>query len=391
MSGGVDSSVTAALLAKQDYDLSAVFMRNWDMRDESGSDVGCEWEKDWEDVQRVCRYIGVPRTLRDFSKEYWNRVFTPALDSWSEGRTPNPDVFCNREIKFGSLFDHIAQDSQTFLATGTRPPSPLSHPSTNTCSRHTIGHYAQITHHLTYGPRLTRAIDRHKDQTYYLSSVSQSKLAQTLFPIGHLTKPQLRQLASEMNLPTAERSESMGLCFVGERGRFSSFLSQYIPPKPGPILLHPSLSQIGTHQGLYTLTIGQNARVPGQPKKMFVARKRVEDNSIIVVDSSTHPALMCTSVRLRGWKWISENMEELRTLNDTSESERASTPAGLPVLTQIRHRMEPVAGTLYNLGDTFEIRFAEPLHGVAAGQVGAAWDGEWCLGCGEIESTVCLE
>ncbi|KAG8777736.1 hypothetical protein FRC12_000238 [Ceratobasidium sp. 428] len=108
MSGGVDSSVTAALLAKQDYDLSAVFMRNWDTRDESGSDVSCEWEKDWEDVQR-----------KDFSKEYWNRVFTPALDSWSEGRTPNPDVFCNREIKFGALFDHVVQDSQTFLATGT--------------------------------------------------------------------------------------------------------------------------------------------------------------------------------------------------------------------------------------------------------------------------------
>ncbi|QRV99721.1 tRNA (5-methylaminomethyl-2-thiouridylate)-methyltransferase [Ceratobasidium sp. AG-Ba] len=342
MSGGVDSSVTAALLAAQDYEISAVFMRNWDTRDESGSDQGCEWEKDWEDVQRVCRHIGLQCEMKDFSREYWNRVFNPALDAWADGRTPNPDVFCNREIKFGSLFDHVVRDSQTYLATG---------------------HYAQIAY---YGPlpHLSRAKDMHKDQTYYLSSVRQSRLAQTLFPIGHLTKPQLRELAAKMKLPTADRGESMGLCFVGERGRFSSFLSQYIPPSPGPILLHPSLRQIGTHQ----------------------ASKDRQQNALVVVDSVNHPALMCTSVRLKAWQWISEDVEEVTVLN-----ERASSPSGMPVLSQIRHRMAPVDATLHrSLDGKFEIRFITPLHGVAAGQVGAAWDGEWCLGCGEIDDTICL-
>ncbi|KAG9079627.1 hypothetical protein FRC06_007619 [Ceratobasidium sp. 370] len=194
-------------------------------------------------------------------------------------------------------------------------------------------------------------------------------------------------MAAKMKIPTAERGESMGLCFVGERGKFSSFLAQYIPNKPGPILLHPTNTQIGTHQGLYTLTIGQNARIPGQPSKLFVARKRVEDNAMVVVDAPDHPALMCTSVRLRGWKWISEDVDELRELDG-----RASGPTGMPVLTQIRHRMIPVPGTLHrHSADAFEIRFGEPLHGVAPGQVGAAWDEDWCLGCGEIESTACLE
>ncbi|QRW14255.1 tRNA (5-methylaminomethyl-2-thiouridylate)-methyltransferase [Ceratobasidium sp. AG-Ba] len=334
MSGGVDSSVTAAILAAQVRPENHTLPPRW------------------------------AAMRNDFSREYWNRVFTPALDAWTDGRTPNPDVFCNREIKFGSLFDRVVQDSQTYLATG---------------------HYAQIAHHGSL-PHLSRAKDMHKDQTYYLSSVRQSRLAQTLFPIGHFTKPQLRELAAKMKLPTADRGESMGLCFVGERGRFSNFLSQYIPPSPGPILLHPSLRQIGTHQGLYTFTIGQNARIPGQPKKLFIAGKDRRQNALLVVDSVNHPALMCTSVRLRAWQWISEDVEEVRVLN-----ERASSPSGMPVLSQIRHRMAPVDATLHrSLDGRFEIRFKTPLLGVAAGQVGAAWDGEWCLGCGEIDDTICL-
>ncbi|KAG9091220.1 hypothetical protein FS749_016707 [Ceratobasidium sp. UAMH 11750] len=226
-----------------------------------------------------------------------------------------------------------------------------------------------------------------KHTTSPLSRNPNSHRAQTLFPIGHLTKPELREMATNMKLPTAERGESMGLCFVGERRRFSSFLAEYIPNKPGPILLHPTNIRVGTHQGLHALTIGQNARIPGQPKKLFVSGKWVEDNAIIVVDAPDHPALMCTSVKLKGWKWISEDADELRELN-----ERASSPTGMPVLTQIRHRMTPVPGTLHRHSEaTFEIRFEEPLHGVAPGQVGATWDGDWCLGCGEIESTVCLE
>ncbi|CAE6420447.1 unnamed protein product [Rhizoctonia solani] len=321
MSGGVDSSVAAALLKRdrQDLKISALFMRNWDTRDESGSDVGCEWEKDWEDVKRVCRHINIPCQLKDFSQQYWTRVFTPALEAWMSGRTPNPDVFCNRyyrEIKFGALFDSIIsrKANNTWLATG---------------------HYAKITYH-NGRPRLMRAKDGNKDQTYYLSSVGESRLRRTLFPLSNLTKPSIRALAQEMNLPTAERGESMGLCFVGERRRFDQFISEYIPPSSGPILLHPSMKQVGEHKGLHTFTIGQNARVPGQPKKLFVARK--EGGAIVVVDDVNHPALMCTSVKLVGWKWISEDMEEVRELDGTEGiipgrnigSHSDSTPDGGP-------------------------------------------------------------
>ncbi|KAF8749411.1 tRNA methyl transferase [Rhizoctonia solani] len=313
----------------KDLQISAVFMRNWDTRDETGSDVGCEWEKDWEDVKRVCQHIGIPYELISL--------------------------------------DNIGPGYSRLLST----PGQTEGRPTGTCF--VTGHYARIAYY-DGRPRLMRSDDPNKDQTYYLSSVRESKLKRTLFPLSDLTKPLIRALAQEMRLPTAERGESMGLCFVvNEESLINSYATEYIPPSSGPILLYPSMKQVGEHKGLHTLTVGQNARIPGQPKKLFVAKKTAE--AILVVDDVNHPALMCQSVTLANWKWISQDQDEVMELD-----EKASGPRGIPVFTQIRHRMVPVSGILRKVDNMYSLSFDIPIHGVAPGQVGTAWDLDWCLG-----------
>ncbi|KAG8895133.1 hypothetical protein FRC01_012549, partial [Tulasnella sp. 417] len=190
MSGGVDSSVAAALLAEKDFDLSAVFMRNWDKRDESGTDIGCQWEKDWEDVRRVCQVLDIPVRMIDLSQQYWTRVFEPSLDEWQRGLTPNPDVPCNREVKFGALMDQALSGSNQWLATG---------------------HYARTANMEVRPSALRRALlkakDPIKDQSYFLSSVSQRQISKAAFPLGDLLKTQVREIAKAKGLPTASRPE----------------------------------------------------------------------------------------------------------------------------------------------------------------------------------------
>ncbi|KAI0362566.1 5-methylaminomethyl-2-thiouridylate-methyltransferase [Trametes cingulata] len=370
MSGGVDSSVTAKLLADQDYDLSAVFMRNWDTRDESGTDSGCEWKKDWEDVQRVCRMLGIPCRMIDLSREYWTRVFEPALEMWEMGDTPNPDIWCNREVKFGALVDRIA-DTGTWLATGhyarkawAKPPLDISN----------LFAYGRIP----LRPQLRRAADRSKDQTYYLSAIPEKSLAHALFPLARHKKTEVREMATKWGLPTASREESMGICFVGEKRRFDDFISQYIRPEPGPIVDLTSGEVVGTHQGLFTFTIGQNARVKGMPRKMFVARKDRQQNTIYVVPGSTHPALYSSSIVAHRWKWIWADMPPPEIDNTK----------GIWATVQYRHRMYDVPCRVYRLrDDVMKIVFTSPQLSVATGQVAAIWKNDWCLGCGVISET----
>ncbi|KAF9555224.1 5-methylaminomethyl-2-thiouridylate-methyltransferase [Agrocybe pediades] len=367
MSGGVDSSVSAMLLANQDYDLSAVYMRNWDTRDESGTDKGCEWEKDWEDVQLVCKKLGLPCELIDLSKEYWTRVFEPSLRQWEVGVSPNPDVWCNREIKFGALLERLPINA-----------------SSNQATWFATGHYASkgwsTSHETQYSrPKLLRPRDKNKDQTYFLSAISESGLRRALFPLANSTKPEVRELAKKYGLSTAERPDSVGICFVGERTRFGGFLSEYITPKPGPIVNKLTGEVIGEHEGLWNFTIGQNARVAGMKEKMFVVKKDAEKNAILVVPGSKHESLFSTVLNVPEFTWIWKD----------SPPHGIDSPEGATLELAHRYRMSPVKCVVRSQGSSMSLKIEcqSPQQAVTPGQVAALWDGDWCLGSGIIEST----
>ena len=375
LSGGVDSSVTALLLAQSSqYDLSAVFMRNWNELDESGSlqpgsggSTGCTWQRDWADVEAVCRHLGIPVRMIDLSREYWTQVFEPALGDWKQGTTPNPDVSCNREIKFGALMDRVLPHNggKSWLATG---------------------HYASIAWSDQGRPMLMRAKDRTKDQTYYLSSVGEQRLAHAHFPLANLLKSEVRQLARQFDLPTAERRESMGICFIGPRGSdgsqqvsntqgFSHFLNGYIASQPGE-MVNEHGHVVAHHRGLHTLTVGQGARICGATSKYYVARKDIGANRIVVVQGKDHPMLLCRRLYVRdmGWIW-----------NDPPSELRDGGVGKVKLLAQVRHRQTETECVVSRGESGYVVEFQEPVLAVAPGQVLGLWKGDWCLGSGVIE------
>ncbi|MER1999160.1 MAG: tRNA 2-thiouridine(34) synthase MnmA, partial [Lysinibacillus sp.] len=207
MSGGVDSSVAAYLLKQQGYDVIGIFMKNWDDTDENGV---CTATEDYEDVIAVCNQIGIPYYAVNFEKQYWDKVFTYFLEEYKAGRTPNPDVMCNKEIKFKAFLEHAVSLGADYLATG---------------------HYARVER-TEDGVNMLRGVDDNKDQTYFLNQLTQSQLEKVMFPIGHLPKPEVRKIAEEAALATAKKKDSTGICFIGERN-FKEFLSQYLPAQPG--------------------------------------------------------------------------------------------------------------------------------------------------------------
>ncbi|KAG8834441.1 hypothetical protein FRC17_008807 [Serendipita sp. 399] len=296
----------------------------------------------------------------DLSKEYWNRVFEPALEVWSHGQTPNPDI---SEIKFGALLDSLNLEDG-WIATGhyarlDRTESPFS----------------DTTHNHENRVRLHRGVDPVKDQSYWLSSVSEAHFRKALFPIGHLTKRDVRRLATEAGLPTASRKESMGICFVGRRRSFSSFLDGYLSPNPGPIITLDGVA-IALHQGLWHYTIGQNARISGQPKRMFVAEKRPDRNELVVVDDPRHPAMSRSSILVTNFQWIWRE-------HPPPESFREE---GMDVGVKFRSVMQPVPSVLHMRNHSEgEIFFKDKQYGIAAGQIAVAYMDSWCLGGGRIE------
>lgn len=349
MSGGVDSSVAALLLKQQGYDVIGVFMRNWEESDEDGV---CTATEDYEDVQRVCETIDIPYYTVNFTREYYDRVFQYFLDEYKKGRTPNPDVLCNKEIKFKCFLDYALQVvGGDYLATG---------------------HYAQKdVHDGKY--RLIRAFDHNKDQTYFLCQLGQAQLESAIFPIGHLDKKEVRQIAEENNLITAGKKDSTGICFIGERN-FSHFLSQYLPAQPGDIRdLDGNVK--GRHNGLMYYTLGQRRGLgiggQGTGEPWFVVDKDLDDNVLYVVQGEKHRALYSTALDASQMNWVAGE----------------APAASFDCTAKFRYRQpdQDVHVTVLENGN-IHVDFKEPQKAVTPGQEVVLYDKQVCLGGATIDT-----
>ncbi|KAJ2883690.1 hypothetical protein H4R27_002590 [Coemansia aciculifera] len=334
MSGGVDSSVTAHILKNRGLNVEAIFMRNWDTRDERGE---CPSELDYRDVKAVCQQLDIKCHEINLVKEYWNTVFSFTLDEYARGRTPNPDILCNREIKFGILLKAI-----------TRRLGPFQWFAT--------GHYAR-TISTGDSTMLHRGLDQRKDQSYYLAAVDSKYFSRTVFPLGLLDKKRdVRKLALSAGLVTAEKEESMGICFVGERRRFDSFLAEYLPQRSGDIL-SDSGKLLGKHNGMFTKTIGQSAGISGWQDKWYIYAKDMTSNRMYAVQNRNNPLLHSTMISTGPVHWISGMPPELDA--------------------QIRYMQDPQP-CIVSMQGTRQF-------GVATGQYLVLYSGDLCLGSAVIE------
>ncbi len=344
MSGGVDSSVAALVLKEAGYDVVGVFMKNWDETDETGS---CTADADYDDVRRVCDEIDIPYYTVNFEREYWDRVFVYFLEEYKKGRTPNPDVMCNKEIKFKAFLEKAMQLEAEFLATG---------------------HYARIGQEADMF-NLVRGEDKNKDQSYFLYTLGQKQLSKTLFPIGHMTKKEVREKALQANLSTAKKKDSTGICFIGEKD-FKEFLSQYLPAQPGEMrTLQGELK--GYHDGLMYHTLGQRKGlgIGGAGEPWFVVGKDLPSNTLLVAQGQDHPALYTQGLHALDLCWI----------------------AGEPPATtfectaKFRYRQPDQKVKVYLECDGAKVEFDEPQRAITPGQAVVFYSGSLCLGGGTIE------
>ncbi|MWC30493.1 tRNA 2-thiouridine(34) synthase MnmA [Paenibacillus sp. MMS18-CY102] len=350
MSGGVDSSVTALLLKEEGYDVIGIFMKNWDDTDEFGH---CTAEEDAEDVRRVCDQIGIPYYTVNFEQQYFDKVFTYFLDEYKRGRTPNPDVMCNREIKFGEFLQKAIDLGADYLATG---------------------HYARVERTANGETKLLRGVDSNKDQTYFLHQLDQSQLAKAMFPIGDLPKPEVRRIAEAAGLATAKKKDSTGVCFIGERN-FKQFLSGYLPAQPGPMIDLRSGETKGQHDGLMYYTLGQRQGLgiggSGNGEPWFVADKDLERNILYVVQGDSHARLYSERLTAEGINWISPD--------------RPEGPIACTAKFRYRQADQGVTVTLGADG-TAEVVFDQPQKAITPGQAVVFYDGDICLGGGTINT-----
>lgn len=355
MSGGVDSSVAALLLRDQalsdpSRSVAGLFMTNW--ADDGSGD--CRAEEDRRDAVAVCGRLGLPIHFRDFSGEYWAGVFEHFLAEYAAGRTPNPDVLCNREIKFKHFLDAAHALGAEFIATG---------------------HYARVRERDGEW-QLLRAVDRSKDQSYFLHQLGQRQLSATLFPLGELIKTDVRRMATEAGLPTAAKKDSTGICFIGERD-FREFLSQYLPARPGPMVT-PDGHRVGEHPGVFYFTLGQReglhiGGVKGfAAAPWFVVGKRVRDNTLIVDQGTDSPYLFSTRLWTEAAHWIAG----------------APPSAGFACTAQTRYRQQDEACEVLVAADgTLSVAFERPQRAVTPGQSLVLYRDEVCLGGAVIAAT----
>lgn len=349
LSGGVDSSVAALLLLQQGYAVEGLFMKNWE---EDDTAEYCSAAADLADAQAVADRLGIRLHTRNFASEYWERVFSHFLDEYRAGRTPNPDILCNKEIKFRAFLDTAIELGADYIATG---------------------HYARLAQEPDGMVCLLKGVDANKDQTYFLYTLQQHQLRRSLFPVGELTKPQVRSLAATAGFATASKKDSTGICFIGER-KFRDFLQRYLPAQPGEIVT-PDGTLLGQHHGLMYYTIGQRqglgigGRKDAEESPWFVADKDMARNRLIVVQGHDHPLLRKHFLVADQLHWVA-----------------GSPPAPTFVChAKIRYRQveEPCHVALQPTGDC-HVCFATPQRAITPGQSVVFYQGEACLGGGII-------
>ena len=351
MSGGVDSSVAAMLLKEQGYNVIGLFMLNW----EETEDDCCTAQSDYEDVKRVCTKIGIPYYTINFAKEYMDRVFSYFLEEYKCGRTPNPDVLCNREIKFGPFLEYAKKLGADFIATG---------------------HYCDIDHNEDGFHYLLKAVDQNKDQTYFLNQLSQKQLKDVLFPLGKLDKSVVREYAKKYGFVTAEKKDSTGICFIGERN-FRKFLKEYLPAKQGDIVDEDG-KIVGKHDGVMYYTIGQRRGLNiggysgGNGDRWFVLEKDVKNNRLIVSQGETDK-LFSVGLVSNKVNWIPKTPCEKQ----------------FECYAKFRYRQpdQKVKVTLNDDG-TVLVNFAEKQRAVTEGQFVVFYNDTMCLGGGIIDKVI---
>lgn len=351
LSGGVDSSVAALLLLQQGWDVEALFMKNWEEDDDSEY---CAAAEDLKDAQSIADQLKIPLHTVNFSTEYWDRVFTYFLDEYKAGRTPNPDILCNSEIKFKAFLDHALELGADYIATG---------------------HYARVKHSKK-SSELLLSEDANKDQTYFLCRLNQHQLQHTLFPLGNIKKDIVREIATRENFINNKKKDSTGICFIGER-RFKDFLSNYLPANPGDIVTSEG-KKIGQHQGLMYYTLGQRQGLGiGGVKDTdntpwFVAQKDMVNNKLIVVQGHNHDLLMSDYLEADQLHWISGS---------------APTEKTFPCLSRSRHRQDLQDCQVTVNDDRCHVTFKHPQRSTTPGQSIAFYLEGVCLGSAVIKSS----